>query len=61
MLGKPKMNHQFNTIRSTYSYIVRDEYLIAIGAIHIILNIVTYIFYFVGIICQGRKWYRPGE
>lgn len=36
--------------------LVTEHYLIAIWAIHAILNIIVHIFYCVGIICQGRKW-----
>jgi len=36
--------------------LVNQHYLIAIWAIHAILNITVHIFYSVGIICQGRKW-----
>lgn len=36
--------------------LVTEHYLIAIWAIHAIFNIIVNIFYFIGIICQGRKW-----
>jgi hypothetical protein len=36
--------------------LVTEHYLIAIYAIHAILNIIVHIFYAIGIICQGRKW-----
>lgn len=36
--------------------LVREHYLVAIWAMHTILNIVMYIFYSVGFFCQGKKW-----
>lgn len=39
-----------------FNPLVTEHYLIAIWAIHVIFNITVHIFYFIGIICQGRKW-----
>ena len=36
--------------------LVEEHYLVVIWAIHTIFNMTTYIFYFVGIICQGKNW-----
>jgi hypothetical protein len=36
--------------------LVKKHYLVVIWEIHSILNVTTYIFYFIGIVCQGRKW-----
>jgi len=39
-----------------FNPLVKEYYLVAIWEIHAIFNMSTYIFYFIGIICQGRKW-----
>lgn len=39
-----------------FNPLVKKHYLVVIWEIHSILNVITYIFYFIGIFCQGRKW-----